>query len=49
MAEMYITDNILGEDGLVPDKLKVAVLDGKLDQLMEAEQDAQPAIDEEAN
>ena len=45
MAEMYVTDNILGEDGLVPDKLKVAVLQGTLDQLMEAEQDAQPAID----
>ena len=45
MADMYITNNILGEDGLVPDELKVAVLDGQLEQLMEADQDAQPAID----
>ena len=45
MADIYITNNILGEDGLVPDELKVAILDGELDQLMEQTQDAQPAID----
>ncbi len=45
MADMYITNNILGEDGLVPNELKVAILDGELEQLMEEDQDAQPAID----
>jgi hypothetical protein len=45
MADLYIINNVLGEDGLVPDELKVAVLNGELDQLMEADQEAQPAID----
>ncbi len=45
MADLYIINNVLGEDGLVPNELKVAVLNGELDQLMEADQEAQPAID----
>ena len=49
VADLYITNNVLGEDGLVPDELKVAVIDGDLDQMMEADQDAQPAIDEGGN
>ena len=44
MADLYIINNVLGEDGLVPNELKVAVLNGELDQLMEADQEAQPAI-----
>ena len=49
VADLYITNNVLGEDGLVPDELKVAVIDGDLDKMMEADQDAQPAIDEGGN
>ncbi len=49
MADIYITNNVLGEDGLVPDELKVAVLEGELEQLMEADQNAQPAIQEGGN
>ena len=49
MSEIYITNNVLGEDGLVPDELKVTVLEGELEQLMEADQNAQPAIQERGN
>ncbi|MDG2423660.1 MAG: hypothetical protein P8M22_06765 [Phycisphaerales bacterium] len=49
VAELYIKNNVLGEDGLVPNELKIAVLDGELNRLMEADQDAQPAIQEGGN
>jgi len=45
IADLYITNNVLGEDGLVPDPEKISMLE----QLMERDQDAQPAIDEGDN
>ena len=45
MADLYITNNVLGEDGLVPTEERKLILDGQLQQLMEADQNAQPSID----
>ena len=45
IVDSYITDNVLGEDGLVPQWMTAAMEEGGIDQVQEAEQSAQPAGD----
>ncbi len=48
MADLYIMNNVLGEDGLIPDEERVTMLNNEINELWEA-QKAEPAIDEGAN